>query len=61
MFQHLFRCFENINIFVCFEIYLCVALVGHHKYELSLCIRLCVTFILKGQSSVVVISDVLFM
>ena len=31
------------------------------KYELSLCIGLCATFILKGRSSLAVISDVPFM
>ena len=60
----MYRCGQSLQgimyiaFFVCFDAVLSLCFV---KYDLSLCVGLCATSMLKGRNNLAVISDVLFM
>ena len=60
----MYRCGQSLQgimyiaFLVCFDAVLSLCFV---KYDLSLCVGLCATSMLKGRKNLAVISDVLFM
>jgi hypothetical protein len=60
----MYRCGQSLQVimyialFVSFDVVLSLCFV---KYDLSLCVGLCATSMLKGRNNLAVISDVLFM